>query len=270
MGKYLTSLLILTSSFLLPDEVFADEQVRQVQEELRKRHLFYADANGEKSAALSLALRRYQEKKGFSATGVIDSVTLASLGIRIASPLAATTPVVVRRRGQVNGANGERLPNDPPVLWPSDERVGKFDPAVIDRDYIDFALADFDREGFERRRASGQRIRLTSSEYDRSPTFEAGFDPTSQGIRHPAENSAWDTLALQPAAEISEEFALDRGPATQVAVRPDRQSPRRTRRARPRKEANPFVLTYQSVDRALRSLFGDTQTKKKRSMSKRL
>lgn len=270
MGTYLTSLLILTTSLLLSDEIFADEQVRRVQEELRKRHLFYADANGEKSAALSLALKRYQEKKGFSATGVIDSVTLASLGIPIAPPVAATTPVVVGKRGQVTGANGERLPNDPPILWASEERVSKFDPAVIDQDYMDLALADFDREGLQRRRTPGKRIRLTSLESERDTPADAPFDPTSERIRHVTANPVWDTLVMQPAAEVSGEFAIDGGRASQVAVRADRQSPRRTRRVRPRKEKNPFVLTYQSVDRALRSLFCDTQTKKKRSTAKRL
>jgi peptidoglycan hydrolase-like protein with peptidoglycan-binding domain len=270
MRKYLTSLLILASSLLLPDEIFADEQVRRVQEELRKRHLFYADANGEKSAALSLALKRYQEKKGFSATGAIDAVTLASLGLPIATPFAATTPVVVGKRGQVNGANGERLPNDPPVLWRSEERVSKFDPAVIDRDYIDLALAAFDREEPQRRRTSARRIRLTGPQFERGTASEAAFDSTSEGIRHVTANPVWGTLGLQPAAELSGEFAIDGGRAGQVAVRPDRQSPRRTRRVRVRKETNPLVLTFQSVDRAIRSLFGDTQTKKKRSISKRL
>lgn len=258
MGKYLTSLLILTSAFLLPDEAFADEQVRRVQEELRKRHLFYAVVNGEKSGALSLALKRYQEKKGFSATGLIDAVTLASLGIPIRAPFATATPVVVGKRGQINGANGERLPNAPPVLWPKAERASKFDPAVIDRDYVELALAEFDREG-PRRSASGNRIRLTGPKYAGRTPSETAFDATSEGIRH--EESA---------AEPSAEFALDTERASRVAVRSDRQSRRRTRRVRPRKETNPFVLTYQSVDRAIRSLFGDTQTKKKRSTAKRL
>jgi peptidoglycan hydrolase-like protein with peptidoglycan-binding domain len=270
MGKYLTSLLILATSLLLSDDIFADEQVRRVQEELRKRHLFYADANGEKSAALSLALKRYQEKKGFSATGVIDSVTLASLGIPIAPPVVATTPVVVGKRGQVIGANGEKLPHDSPVLWASEERVSKFDPAVIDQDYIELTVAEFDREALQGRRTSGKRIRLTSPGYERGTPGEAPFDPTSERIRHVTANPVWDTLVLQSAADLSGEFAIDGRRASQVAVRPDRQSPRRTRRVRPRKEKNPFVLTYQSVDRALRSLLGDMQSKKKRSTTKRL
>jgi hypothetical protein len=54
------------------------------------------------------------------------------------------------------------------------------------------------------------------------------------------------------------------------AAKPGRRSQRRTRRVKSRKETNLFVLTYHSVDRAVRSLFSDTQTKKKRSSPKQL
>jgi peptidoglycan hydrolase-like protein with peptidoglycan-binding domain len=253
----------------LPDEIFADEQVRRVQEELRKRHLFYANPNGEKGPALSIALRRYQLKKGFPATGVIDSVTLASLGIPTAAPSAATTPVVIGKRGQVHGANGETLPTNPPFLWPSEERVSKFDPAVINRDNIELALPEFG-QGTPRRRTSSKRIRLTSPEYKRDLPFEAAFDSTSQWTWHASANPAWSAIVLQPGAEISAEFAIDDGLVPQVAGRPERRSARRTRRVKPRKETNPLVLTYQSVNRAIRSLFGDSQSKKKRTTAKRL
>ena len=247
MGKHLTSLLIIASAILLPHEIYADEQVRRVQEELRKRHLFYANANGEKGPALTRALKRYQQKKGFAPTGVIDSVTLISLGIRTPAPFAATTPIVIGKRGQVHGANGESLPHYPPFLWPDDETGSKFDPAVgnRDHDYIELTLADFRR-------------------HDRR-------NPLTQQIRHVTTNPDWFTLALPSAAAESTELgALDDEPALQTAVRPGRRPQRRTRRVKPRKETNPFVLTYQSVDRAIRSLFGDTQTKRKRSSSKRL
>ena len=247
MGKCLTSLLILASALLWPDEVYADEQVRRVQEELRKRHLFYANANGEKGPALTRALKRYQEKKGFIPTGVIDSVTLASLGIRASAPIAATTPVVIGNRGQVHGANGETLPHYPPFLWPGEETGSKFDPAVSNRDndYIELSLAYFRRHDTR--------------------------DPLTQQNRDVTTSPDWFTLALPPAAAGSAELgALDDEPLLQAAVRPGRRPQRRTRRVKPRQETNPFVLTYQSVDRAIRSLFGDTQTKKKRSSSKRL
>ena len=270
MGTYLTSLLILAAALLLSDQIFADEHVRRVQEELRKRHLFYADANGEKSAALTLALKRYQQKKGFSETGVIDSVTLASLGISTATPLAATTPVAIGKQGRVHGANGESLPEYPPFLWPNDESVSSFDPASVD--YFGLELANFGRQGMPRRRTFGKRLRLTNFADERGAPFEATSNPpTSEQIHSATSNPLWSSLVLQPPAEGPLELgASDDEPVLQAAVRPGRRPHRRTRRVRPRKETNPFVLTYQSVDRALRSLFGDTQTKKKRSTAKRL
>src|SRR5687768_5814925 len=40
---------------------FGDEQVRRVQEELRKRNLYFADIDGKKSKEVTAAIRRYQE-----------------------------------------------------------------------------------------------------------------------------------------------------------------------------------------------------------------
>jgi peptidoglycan hydrolase-like protein with peptidoglycan-binding domain len=59
----------------------ADEPTRQVQEELRKRHLFYGDIDGRPGASLAMALKRYQERKGFAQTGIADGDTLRSMGI---------------------------------------------------------------------------------------------------------------------------------------------------------------------------------------------
>ena len=59
----------------------ADEETRQVQEELRKRHLFFRDIDGKPSAEYSLALKQYQQRQGFAQTGRADEMTLYSLGI---------------------------------------------------------------------------------------------------------------------------------------------------------------------------------------------
>jgi hypothetical protein len=59
----------------------ADEQTRQVQEELRKRHLFFRDIDGKPSLEYAIALKRYQARQGFAASGVADDMTLYSLGI---------------------------------------------------------------------------------------------------------------------------------------------------------------------------------------------
>ena len=58
-----------------------DEQTRQVQEELRKRHLFFRDIDGKPSLEYAIALKRYQARQGFAVSGIADEMTLYSLGI---------------------------------------------------------------------------------------------------------------------------------------------------------------------------------------------
>jgi Putative peptidoglycan binding domain len=64
----------------------ADEQTRQVQEELRKRNLYFGDIDGCESPALSAALKQYQERKGFSVTGELDPDTVRSMAINSELP----------------------------------------------------------------------------------------------------------------------------------------------------------------------------------------
>jgi peptidoglycan hydrolase-like protein with peptidoglycan-binding domain len=72
-----------------PGSVRGDEVVRQVQEELRKRHLFFGDIDGHVTPQVSAALRRYQERKGFPVTGLPDGETLRSLSL---PPALAASP----------------------------------------------------------------------------------------------------------------------------------------------------------------------------------
>src|SRR5947207_12872680 len=76
-----TLVLFLICSVASWSVVLADEETRQVQEELRKRHLFFRDIDGRPSHEYALAVKRYQQRMGFAQTGVPDDVTLYSLGI---------------------------------------------------------------------------------------------------------------------------------------------------------------------------------------------
>src|SRR5215212_7938461 len=67
----------------------ADETVRQVQEELRKRNLYFGNIDGNVTPVLTDALKRYQTRKGFSVTGQVDKDTARSLHVR-ATTVAAT------------------------------------------------------------------------------------------------------------------------------------------------------------------------------------
>ncbi len=62
----------------------ADEGIRQVQEELRKRNLYFGNIDGESTPELASALKRYQKRKGFEVTGDICADTAASLRVQTA------------------------------------------------------------------------------------------------------------------------------------------------------------------------------------------
>lgn len=80
LNRWLCLLLLLVAI-----TASADEQVRQVQEELRKRNLYFGDVDGQASTDLANALKRYQARKGFAVTGAIDEETATSLNVQIAS-----------------------------------------------------------------------------------------------------------------------------------------------------------------------------------------
>jgi hypothetical protein len=72
--------------------VRADEKLRQAQEELRKRNLYFGNVDGQESPELSGALKRYQTRKGFAVTGSVDNETATSLHIQTAAVSAANLP----------------------------------------------------------------------------------------------------------------------------------------------------------------------------------
>jgi hypothetical protein len=83
MIRTLTCLCCLLIS--IPGFVRADETVRQVQEELRKRNLYFGNIDGQTSPVLIDALKRYQTRKGFAVTGKVDHDTATSLHIQTAT-----------------------------------------------------------------------------------------------------------------------------------------------------------------------------------------
>lgn len=105
--------LIIVALSLTSTLVRAQDEIRSVQEELRRRSLYFGNVDGRDSPELREATKRYQGRKGFATTGRPDRETLKSLGL---------VP---------------RSPNEPPppeLNWPaepvlqSDERI---DPVAI-------------------------------------------------------------------------------------------------------------------------------------------
>jgi peptidoglycan hydrolase-like protein with peptidoglycan-binding domain len=90
MLRILTTVLLLLAP--LSTLAWADETVRQVQEELRKRNLYFGNIDGQNSAVLADALKRYQARKGFAVTGNVDADTATSLHVQ-AAQVAAGPPL---------------------------------------------------------------------------------------------------------------------------------------------------------------------------------
>lgn len=90
MPRLLTILFAL--GFSLSTLARADETVRQVQEELRKRNLYFGNIDGQNSPVLVDALKRYQTRKGFTVTGNVDPDTATSLHVQAAA-VAASAPL---------------------------------------------------------------------------------------------------------------------------------------------------------------------------------
>lgn len=72
--------------------VQADERIRQAQEELRKRNLYFGNVDGQESPELAGALKRYQARKGFAVTGSVDDETATSLHILTTAVPAESLP----------------------------------------------------------------------------------------------------------------------------------------------------------------------------------
>jgi peptidoglycan hydrolase-like protein with peptidoglycan-binding domain len=143
MGKLPASLLSIVLHLYLIEAVFADEQVRKAQEELRKRHLFYGDITGEVSPALTVAISAYQQRKGFSPSGRLDLETCASLGLMRAAvkSVQIDPPFVLTGGDQLRGPNGEALPNSMLPYRSNDDPYIELTSSPADAEQITLAAA---------------------------------------------------------------------------------------------------------------------------------
>ncbi|HZE13431.1 MAG TPA: peptidoglycan-binding domain-containing protein, partial [Chthoniobacterales bacterium] len=175
----------------------ADEETRQVQEELRKRHLFFREIDGRPSPEYALALKQYQQRQGFAQTGQADEMTLYSLGIGEPSspaegagdlpdvpvlrsdaavheetrPKAPPAPTKTQNAGDVAKADIHNFlrryfdacqsPNPDDELAFYAEKVEYFDHGVVDRPYIRNELAVYDQRWPSRKYTLGDSLRVS-------------------------------------------------------------------------------------------------------------
>jgi hypothetical protein len=77
--------LLVWIAVMISAPLLADEPTRCVQEELRKRNLYFGDIDGRMSVELSGAIKRYQTRKNLDVTGEVDEQTAHSLNVALAS-----------------------------------------------------------------------------------------------------------------------------------------------------------------------------------------
>jgi hypothetical protein len=139
--RVLACLCLLTVAF--PQILRADETLRQVQEELRKRNLYFGNIDGESTSEVVSSLKRYQKRKGFAVTGAVDAQTAASLNVPVtaASLPGEPTADMAPSTAAVSDKDASELdlPADPeppaepppPTQAISQDRINKFVDAYL-------------------------------------------------------------------------------------------------------------------------------------------
>jgi peptidoglycan hydrolase-like protein with peptidoglycan-binding domain len=213
------------------NRAFADEETRQVQEELRKRHLYFRDIDGRPSPEFSMAIKRYQQRKGFSQTGVADEITLYSLGIGESAPPAegardlpdvpvlksdaalheprpASPPVPTKAQNAGDVAKAEissflrryfdacQTPNPDDELAFFADRVEYFDHGVVDKPYIRNELAVYDQRWPSRKYSLGDSLRVVRTGNNTIAKIRVAFDVANTEHDRRANGRTDDTFNL--------------------------------------------------------------------------
>jgi hypothetical protein len=224
-------ILLLICAVLGWNTAMANEETRQVQEELRKRHLFFRDIDGRESREYALAVKRYQERMGFAQTGVADEVTLFSLGIGEApSPAegaanlpdmtvlksdasvpetnrpSAPVPTKAQNAGDVSKAEIQAFlrryfdacqsPNPDDELAFYAERVEYFDHGVVDKPYIRNELAVYDQRWPSRKYTLGDSLRVVRTGNNTIARTRVAFDVANTEHSRKANGRTDDTFNL--------------------------------------------------------------------------
>lgn len=227
-----TLFLLFLCALITQSAVLADEETRQVQEELRKRHLFFRDIDGLPSPEYAMALRRYQQRKGFVQTGMADEVTLYSLGIgeppspaegagdlpnlpvlksdaAISEPRPAQPPPVptkAQNAGDIGKAEIHSFlrryfdacesPNPQDELTFYAEKVEYFDHGVVDRPYIKNELAVYDQRWPSRKYSLGDSLHIVRTGNNTVAKVRVNFQVANNEHNRKASGRTDDTFSL--------------------------------------------------------------------------
>jgi Putative peptidoglycan binding domain len=143
--------LLLCLLFLViaaPETLRADETIRQVQEELRKRNLYFGNIDGESTPEVISSLKRYQKRKGFAVTGIVDPTTAASLQVPLTASSLQAQPTADLSEIQSTAALTNKRPSE--VDLPADPEPPAESPGPsqdISQDRINKLVETYLRDG---------------------------------------------------------------------------------------------------------------------------
>ena len=280
MFRLLTCYLAAVA-LLLPGIASADETTRRVQEELRQRRLFNGDVDGQHTPELGIALKRYQERKGFPASGVADAQTLRSMGITegpaaeqvpVLRSEAAVAPDPERDAGNTAGPSMSLAGdiNVPPPsreeLWElmrryleacetesvTDElgylapRVDYFDHGIVTKTYVRNRLVEYNEHWPQRKYVMPETITLTKRGDNTAATARLGFELSNPAANRKANGSVDHTIGVARRPDLGFEIVGVQEARVKRQQASRRGSSRRNGSSRPR-------LT--PLDRTLRKMF---------------
>jgi len=211
--------------------VHADEETRQVQEELRKRHLFFRVIDGRPSLDYAIALKRYQQRQGFAASGVADEMTLYSLGIGEPAPPAEggtnlpdvpvlksdaalpelrpqPAPVPTSQNNARDATKPEihdflrryfeacQSPNPQDELGFYAERVEYFDHGAVNKSYIQNELAVYHQRWPDRKYTLGDSLRVVKVQNNTVAKLRVAFQVLNPGQDRHANGRTDNTFSL--------------------------------------------------------------------------
>ena len=278
---------LTAAALLAPGVVSADEITRRVQDELRKRRLFNGDIDGQQSPELGVALKRYQERKGFPASGVADAQTLRSMGI--AEPAAGgSVPEVPILRSDVAAQPTPPGTEDPApepmslagdinVPPPSREelhdfmrrylaacetesvndelafyapRVDYFAHGIVPKTYVRSQLVAYNDYWPQRKYVMDDEITLTKRGDNTAATALVAYELANPGQDRKADGKVNHTIVLARQADMSFEIV---GIQEQRVRGTAAKKPTTGRRSSKKKRSSGPRLT--PLDRSIRKLF---------------
>ena len=224
-------LVLLLCGIFCPRLALANEETRRVQEELRKRHLFFRDIDGRPSSEYAAALKRYQARQGFSVTGVADEVTLYSRGIgepsspaeggpdlpdvpvlksdaalRELKPAPAPVPTKEQSASSVTKADIRAFlrryfdacqsANPQEELAFYGDRIAYYDHGAVDKTYIHNELVVYDQRWPVRRYSLGDSLRVVRKENFTIVKVRVSFELANPPNNRKASGKTDDTFSL--------------------------------------------------------------------------